>query len=99
LPTWLAVTAERALLEGLRGGCLAPVGARANWQTSSRLKLIGLVLDANGQQSLGGERGQDLSVESSSAEAMAREVGRTLAMELLERGAASLIASARETGN
>lgn len=45
------VTAERALLFGLDGGCTAPIGAHAEVRTidgNKRLELLGLLADPNG---------------------------------------------------
>jgi hydroxymethylbilane synthase len=83
-----AVTAERALLAHLRGGCLAPIGALARME-GGMLHLSGVVLGADG--------GRRLAAESSSAPADAEMLGRSVADDLLSQGAADLIASARES--
>jgi hydroxymethylbilane synthase len=48
-PTWEAVTAERAFLEGLGGGCAVPVAAYASGDGPG-LKLTGLVARHDGRQ-------------------------------------------------
>jgi hydroxymethylbilane synthase len=48
----IAVTAERALLAALRGGCLAPIGAWARLVDSGALRLSAVVLSADGRQRL-----------------------------------------------
>ena len=48
-PTWAAVTAERAFLEGLGGGCSAPVAAYAE-SNGTVLRLRGLVASLDGQR-------------------------------------------------
>ncbi len=48
-PTRIAVTAERALLDRLQGGCQVPIGAHATVQ-SGRLVLEGLVASVDGRR-------------------------------------------------
>jgi len=82
--TRLAVTAERALLFALGGGCLVPIGALAT-VVGDLLTLHGAVLDAQGKQRVAG-----------TAAGPAREaehLGRRLATDLLAQGAAHLLAS------
>lgn len=86
-PTRACVVAERALLAALRGGCLAPIGARAD-ATSGQLHLSGVVLAADGSQRLFAKR--------SAAIGRANELGQQLAQELLAQGAAELITAARQ---
>jgi hydroxymethylbilane synthase len=81
-PTAAAVTAERALLRGLGGGCQAPIAAVAE-VTGGTLRLRALVADATGRKILRGER----TGEAVAADAL----GLGLADELLERGAGALL--------
>jgi len=48
-PTHIAVTAERAFLRRLGGGCQVPIAGHA-WIEDSRLKMLGVVASTNGQQ-------------------------------------------------
>ena len=48
----LAVTAERAVLAALHGGCLAPIAAHGNWTNDTHLQLTALVLSADGSRRL-----------------------------------------------
>jgi hydroxymethylbilane synthase len=82
-PTRQAVLAERALLRGLGGGCLVPVGARA-LVSCGRLLLRGAVLSADG--------GQRLAGEVSGPDAYAQALGQRLADDLLAGGARGLLA-------
>ena len=82
-----AVTAERSFLNALRGGCRAPVGARADVE-GGRLRLRGTVLSLTGQERLDAEGVAPL--------AEAEALGRRLAEELLGRGASRLVAAARD---
>jgi hydroxymethylbilane synthase len=81
-PTWIGVSAERAFLNGLGGGCALPVAAYASSE-GARLKLRGLVasLDGNHVIRVAGE---------GLAEA-ALDLGRRLASQALEQGAHTLL--------
>jgi hydroxymethylbilane synthase len=81
--TRAAVTAERALLAALGGGCHVPIGALGRVQ-GGVLTLRAAVLAPDGSQRIDGER------TGSPEEAAA--LGRALADELLGRGAARLLA-------
>jgi hydroxymethylbilane synthase len=81
--------AERALLNHLRGGCRAPVGARAEVRDGT-LILRGRVLSLDGLLSLE-EMQSGPCVGVGDAECL----GRSLAERLLARGAARLIDAAR----
>lgn len=77
-----ATTAERALLRRLEGGCQVPIGALAE-VVGGRLRLRALVASLDGRSLVRGE----IEGEPGTAEAM----GRTLAEELLERGADAIL--------
>ena len=80
--THAAVTAERALLRSLGGGCQVPIGAYARFNEDG-LQLSGLVIAPDGSALVAGDaegRVQD-----------AEEIGATLGAELLARGARSLL--------
>jgi len=81
-----AISAERALLAGLRAGCLAPVGAFARAK-SVRLHLEAVVLSPDGKRRIaaGG------SVQDEPGETL----GEMIAVQLIEQGAADLIADSR----
>ncbi len=85
--THQAVLAERAMLRTLRGGCLAPVAALAR-VLHDRLSLQAMVLSHDGSRALQA----NLSGEPQEAESL----GRQAAGELLDQGAAELIAQARQ---
>jgi hydroxymethylbilane synthase len=87
LPSRAAAAAERSLLNALRGGCRAPVGARAE-VAEGRLRLRGSVLSPDGKERL------DARGEASVQEAEA--LGKALAEELHGRGAGRLVAAARD---
>lgn len=81
-PTRQAVLAERALLRGLGGGCLVPIGARAQ-VAGEQLHLRGVVLPPDGSQRVEAE------IDGKAAEAEA--IGQQLAETLLSRGARELL--------
>jgi hydroxymethylbilane synthase len=82
-----AVTAERALLAHLRGGCMAPVGAWGRIECG-RLQLSAVVLSADGAQRL--------AAEDSAPTGEAELLGLRVAEKLLGAGAGALIAAARQ---
>jgi hydroxymethylbilane synthase len=84
--TRAAVTAERTLLEHLRGGCMAPVGALGSI-VKGELSLSAVVLSADGVRRLvASETGSPTDAEP---------LGIRVADALLAQGAAELIASSR----
>lgn len=86
-PSLAAVTAERAMLAALRGGCLAPVGGWARL-ADDRLRLDGVVLSLCGTQRL--------AAMATGPPGDADRIGRDVAEQLLVQGASELIAGARD---
>ncbi len=82
-----AVTAERALLARLRGGCMAPVGAWGRIE-GEHLHLAAVVLSVDGRERL--------VANDSAAPGEAEALGRRVATELIAQGADKLIAMARK---
>ncbi len=82
--TRAAITAERALLEQLEGGCTVPLAAYAR-ADGGRLRLTGLVGRTDGTQILRAERMG--SVDE------ARDLGRRVADQLLASGARGILAA------
>jgi hydroxymethylbilane synthase len=79
-PTARAITAERAFLEALGGGCNVPLGAHA-FAVDGALDLVAFVAAVDGEGQLRGERrGSD-----------PRGLGRALAEDLRSRGADALL--------
>ena len=89
--TRLAVTAERAFLAELGGGCAVPIAAHAGLRDGA-LHLAGRVtaVDGSRQVEVSGRAPGGASLDD------ARELGRRLAGEALERGAAAILEAARE---
>lgn len=86
--TRLAVTAERALLARLEGGCQVPVGALAEVR-SDRLVLRAVVCSLDGQESVEGRTVGDRNEPGG--------VGEALAADLLRRGAGDILATIRRS--
>jgi hydroxymethylbilane synthase len=82
--TWSAVTAERALLAALGGGCLMPVGAVSRI-VGEGLTLRAAVLGADGRERLEGQATGGIRAPEA--------LGRRLAEDLLARGAGRLLKS------
>jgi hydroxymethylbilane synthase len=85
--TRLQTDAERALLAGLGGGCLVPVGVRGG-VGPDRLLLGGMVCGFDGTPFLTDEETGDPRC--------AAEIGRRLADKLLKKGAGDVLASVRQ---
>jgi len=82
-----SVLAERSLLAALRGGCLAPVGAWGRME-EGKLRLDAVVLSPDGKQAL--------HACGSNAMDQAEVLGRSVAEQLLQQGAARLIEASRK---
>jgi hydroxymethylbilane synthase len=78
------VAAERALLERLGGDCYVPIGARGRL-AGAELKLAAIVASPDGSRLCRSEVGGHADA--------AVELGRRLAEELLNQGAAELLAA------
>jgi hydroxymethylbilane synthase len=84
VPTRQAILAERALLRGLGGGCLVPIGALATVE-GEQLHLRGAVLSPDG--------GQRVASEVEGLATAAEWLGRQLAETLLARGALEILSA------
>ena len=84
--THQCVLAERALLRGLRGGCLAPVGAWARMEFGT-LALDAIVLDSHGAE--------QVKTSAKSPAEQCEELGIRTANELIALGADRLLDTAR----
>jgi len=86
LPTWQAVTAERAFLHAVEGGCRAPVAALATVHEGI-LEMRAMVADRDGGR---------LMKDSCQGKAeFPQECGENLARSMLKAGAADLIKDTR----
>jgi len=87
LPTWQSITAERAFLNALGGGCRAPIAA-LGMVNGTILRLEGMVAEVGSNKIL-------CSSEEDSNN-KPEELGMRLAQKLLDMGAEVLIAESRE---
>jgi hydroxymethylbilane synthase len=83
-PTHFAVTAERAFLGRLGGGCQVPIAGHA-WIEGSRLEMLGVVASADGQEYF-----RD---QASAPTEQAEELGSQLAERILSTGASKILNS------
>jgi hydroxymethylbilane synthase len=81
-PTRSCVTAERAFLRRLQGGCRVPVGAWARLE-KGELELFGVIANPDGRKILRGNR--------RGPEGRALELGGELAEEFLDQGAGEIL--------
>lgn len=86
LPTRQSVTAERAFLRGLGGGCRAAIAALGT-VNGATLKLEGMVADA--------ESKKILSAREEGRAAIAEEIGARLAEKMLAMGASEFVTEVR----
>ncbi len=86
-PTWQSVTAERAFLSTLGGGCRTPMAALGTINGST-LRLEGMVADASGKRML-------RTLEEGSA-TTAEQLGVKLAQRMLSMGASEFIVEVRQ---
>ncbi len=85
--TRLSVTAERALLAALEGGCQVPIGAAAMFEAPYGLMLHGIIASVDGETVVRGGLPIDLNDPAQS--------GRTLAQQLHDAGGAGILAELR----
>jgi len=86
----LAVTAERAFLAGLGGGCSVPIAALGKL-SDGRLTLRGRVLSLDGRRRIDATDGCDLPGDYGDQLATADQLGRALAEDALNMGAGDLL--------
>jgi hydroxymethylbilane synthase len=82
-----ALTAERALVETLGGGCQTPVGALATLVDDDTIELVAAVIALDGSKAI---RAQGQAPRSD-----ASSLGRRVAADLIAQGADEILASAR----
>jgi hydroxymethylbilane synthase len=86
IPTRRAVTAERAVLAALGGGCLVPLGAHATIdEDGETMRLLGVVASLDGARLL--------RVERAGSAHRPVALGRTVARELIRQGADEIVRS------
>lgn len=84
-----ALTAERAVVKGLGGGCQMPVGALASSLRGESLELVAIVTSLDGAQVI--------RVTDHGPHEDAVRLGERVASQLIGQGANDILAAARET--
>jgi len=87
--TSTALTAERAVVTALGGGCQTPIGALATIGPDDVLEIAGIVVALDGSEAVHGR--------IDGPRAMAAELGRRLGEQLLADGAADILTGAKRT--
>jgi hydroxymethylbilane synthase len=88
-PTAAALSAERAVVEALGGGCQTPVGALASARDHQALDLVAVVVALDGSRAVRGRL--------QGPRAAAATMGRRLGEQLMGDGAGEILAEARST--
>ena len=86
-----ALTAERALVETLGGGCQTPVGALASPVDGDRLELVAVVVALDGSKAV--------RATGHSPRSDASSLGRRVATQLIAEGADEILAAARRAAS
>jgi hydroxymethylbilane synthase len=84
-----ALTAERAVVEALGGGCQTPIGALATSIDTDSLELVAVVAALDGSRVV--------RAHTSGSRSRAAHLGAEAAAQLMEGGAGDLLAEARRT--
>jgi hydroxymethylbilane synthase len=82
----LAGLAERSLMRTLEGGCSVPIGVETTWIEKGKLLMKAIVVSLDGSESVEAERLDEILTAES-----ADEFGRTLAGDLVSRGASKIL--------
>jgi hydroxymethylbilane synthase len=84
-----ALTAERAVVSGLGGGCQTPIGALASPLDRETLELVAVVAAVDGSRTV--------RAAGRAARTDAAALGARIARQLVAEGAAEILAEARLT--
>lgn len=82
----LAGLAERSLMRTLEGGCSVPIGVETTWIEKGKLLMKAIVVSLDGKDSVEAERLDEILTPES-----AEGFGRTLAADLVSKGAAKIL--------
>jgi len=82
----LSGSAERSLLRTLEGGCSIPIGVEATWIEKGKLLMKSIVVSLDGTESVEAERLDEILTIKD-----AEEFGKTLAGELVKKGAGTIL--------
>jgi hydroxymethylbilane synthase len=82
----LAGLAERSLMRTLEGGCSVPIGVETTWIEKGKLLMKAIVVSLDGSESVETERLEEILTDES-----ADDFGRTMAADLVQKGAAKIL--------
>ena len=82
----LAGLAERSLMRTLEGGCSVPIGVETTWIEKGKLLMKAIVVSLDGTESVEAERLDEILTAEN-----ADEFGRTLAADLVSKGASKIL--------
>jgi len=82
----LACLSERSLMRTLEGGCSVPIGVETEWIEDGKLLMKAIVVSLDGSESVETQRLGEVLVE-----AQADEFGRTIAQDLVDKGASKIL--------
>ena len=82
----LAGLAERSLMRTLEGGCSVPIGVETTWIEKGKLLMKAIVVSLDGSEMVEAERLEEILTEGN-----ADEFGRTLAADLISKGASKIL--------
>jgi hydroxymethylbilane synthase len=82
----LACLAERSLMRVLEGGCSVPIGVETKWVEKGKLAMAAIVVSLDGKDSVQTEMLGEVFDEDG-----ANEFGRTVARDLVEKGASKIL--------
>ncbi len=82
----LACLAERSLMRTLEGGCSVPIGVETEWIEKGKLLMKAMVVSLDGRDSVETQRLEEVVSEND-----ADEFGRTVARDLVEKGASKIL--------
>jgi len=88
VPATLQCTAERSLLRFLEGGCSAPLGVETKWVQPGVLQMKAIVVSVDGSESVESEMQERIQTV-----AEADQFGKTVAAELVRKGADRILAA------
>lgn len=82
----LACLAERSLMRALEGGCSVPIGVETEWIEKGKLLMKAIVASLDGTETVETQRLDEVLNEKD-----ADNFGRTVAQDLVEKGAAKIL--------
>lgn len=86
------VSAERAVMRCLEGGCSVPIAVSSTWSSQDTLRLVALVVKPDGSHSISAEGSAKVS-----SDADAEALGNDIAGQLINKGAKDILSRLKES--